>query len=215
MSVTVICIMGVSGSGKTTIATRLVDNYIAKDRNPVFIEGDDLHPPENRQKMSSNIPLTDEDRWPWLKNLRDSIAFHIEASSSNNNIVVCFTCSLLKRSYREYLFLPTSSTTATTSTTSDDNNNNIKKVTKKVILVYLHGSYGAIEERMQRRASTHFMKPEMLQSQFETLQEPSENEMNELSSGDAQQQVEVKLLKFDVGALGVDEICQEVLEKVL
>jgi gluconokinase len=90
---TVLILMGVSGSGKTTIARQL-----ANVLHWPIQEGDDLHPPANVAKMSAGTPLTDEDRWPWLH----AIAAKIETwrVAGNSGIV---TCSALKRAYRDIL----------------------------------------------------------------------------------------------------------------
>ena len=93
MPTVTLVVMGVSGSGKTTVAVRL-----AKRLTWVFAEGDDFHPPANVEKMRSGHPLTDEDRWPWLQALADWIGTR---ESADDNAVL--TCSALKRSYREVL----------------------------------------------------------------------------------------------------------------
>ncbi len=90
---TTIVVMGVSGSGKTTIATG-----IATALGWEFAEGDDFHPPANVDKMRAGIPLDDDDRWPWLRSLAAWIGEHERAG---RNVVV--TCSALKRSYRDLL----------------------------------------------------------------------------------------------------------------
>lgn len=89
----VLIVMGVSGSGKTTIAEAL-DRRLGWP----FQEGDDLHPPANVAKMHAGTPLTDEDRWPWL----DAIAAWIGARLADDGAGVV-TCSALKRSYRDRL----------------------------------------------------------------------------------------------------------------
>ena len=86
-------VMGVSGTGKTTVATELADHYGWQ-----FIEGDSLHPPANIAKMSAGIPLDDDDRWPWLEVLASLLAFH-----HDDGISSVLTCSALKRSYRDAL----------------------------------------------------------------------------------------------------------------
>ena len=89
----VIVVMGVSGSGKSTVGSA-----IAAKLGWEFRDGDDFHPPENRAKMSQGIPLSDSDRWPWL----DAISkFSREAESSHQNAVIA--CSALKESYRTRL----------------------------------------------------------------------------------------------------------------
>ena len=90
---TTIVVMGVSGSGKSTVAATLVDRLGWE-----FAEGDDFHPPANVEKMRSGTPLDDGDRWPWLRSLAAWIG---EREQAGRNVVV--TCSALKRSYRDLL----------------------------------------------------------------------------------------------------------------
>ncbi len=90
---TSIVVMGVSGSGKSTVAEGLVERLGWE-----FAEGDDLHPPANVAKMRSGQPLDDDDRWPWLRRLADWIG---EREQAGRPVVV--TCSALKRSYRDLL----------------------------------------------------------------------------------------------------------------
>jgi gluconokinase len=90
---TTVVVMGVSGSGKSTVAAGLVDRL-----GCAFAEGDDFHPPANVAKMRAGMPLDDDDRWPWLRRLAAWIGEHEQAG---RNAVV--TCSALKRSYRDLL----------------------------------------------------------------------------------------------------------------
>ncbi|MBL8576423.1 MAG: gluconokinase [Mesorhizobium sp.] len=91
----IVVVMGVSGSGKTVIGSRL-----AKALGADFAEGDSFHPPENISRMSAGMPLRDEDRWGWL----DAIAIDIaNADTKGRGLVV--TCSALKRIYRDRLRL--------------------------------------------------------------------------------------------------------------
>jgi gluconokinase len=90
---TTIVVMGVSGSGKSTVAATLVDRLGWE-----FAEGDDFHPPANVEKMRAGHPLDDDDRWPWLRTLAAWIGEHERAGRS-----VVVTCSALKRSYRGLL----------------------------------------------------------------------------------------------------------------
>jgi gluconokinase/6-phosphogluconolactonase len=136
-------IMGVSGSGKTTVAKLLVAKLGWQ-----FQEGDDLHPPENVEKMKSGTPLTDVDRIPWLRR----IAQKIEEWRARG-ISGVLTCSALKRSYRDIII--------------GDR--------PEVRLVYLKGSPDLIRQRLARRHG-HFMPPTLLDSQFATLEEPSPDE---------------------------------------
>ncbi|TKJ35164.1 gluconokinase [Blastococcus sp. CCUG 61487] len=90
---TTIVVMGVSGSGKSTVAAELV----ARLGWP-FAEGDDFHPRANVEKMAAGRPLDDEDRWPWLRSLSAWIGEHEAAGRS-----AVVTCSALKRSFRDVL----------------------------------------------------------------------------------------------------------------
>ena len=109
-----------------------------------FYDADDFHPPENIAKMASGTPLNDLDRAPWLAALHDLIA-----SSLKQNKPGVLACSALKERYRQQLM------------TGNDG----------VQLVYLKGSYDLIWSRMIVRKE-HYMKPHMLQSQFDALEEP-------------------------------------------
>ncbi|ELR98241.1 gluconokinase [Gloeocapsa sp. PCC 73106] len=138
-----ICIIaGVSGSGKSTIG-KLLGQRLGWD----FYDGDDFHPPENIEKISRGIALSDADRQLWLlalKNIINDVLFR------QKNAVIA--CSALKISYRYFL---------------QGNHQNI-------CWIYLKGTYEQILERMKLRQD-HFMKPEMLRSQFDILEEPAIN----------------------------------------
>lgn len=136
-------VMGVAGSGKTTIAEAL-----AGRTGWPFKDGDAFHPPSNVEKMRSGQPLTDEDRWPWLR----AIAAEIDRTSDAGGHIV-LTCSALKRAYRDVL---------------------IGKRTG-VRLIYLKGLRALIHDRLQARRG-HFMPPQLLDSQLATLEEPARDE---------------------------------------
>jgi carbohydrate kinase (thermoresistant glucokinase family) len=140
---TIIVVMGVSGSGKTTIASGL-----ARREGWTLLEGDKFHPPANVKKMASGTPLTDEDRWPWLR----AIAAAIDGTITRGESAVV-ACSALKRAYRDILI----------------------GERKGVFLVYLQGSMDLIGQRMAQRKD-HFMPPALLESQFATLEEPAPEE---------------------------------------
>jgi len=93
MSQRAIFIIGVSGSGKSTVARHLAERLTIQ-----FLEGDDYHPTKNREKMSSGHPLTDEDRWPWLLALAQ--AADAQKMTAGGCVV---SCSALKESYRKYI----------------------------------------------------------------------------------------------------------------
>ncbi len=138
-----IIVMGVSGSGKTTVGRRLADALGGS-----FHDGDDFHPPENVRKMASGQPLTDADRWPWLKAIRS----FIEARTREDDVTV-IACSALKQSYRDVL--------------SGDE--------EDLVWIFLRGDYELIRERMEAR-SDHFFDADLLQSQFDALEAPGEEE---------------------------------------
>ena len=136
-------VMGVSGSGKTTVAVQLSAALGCQ-----FQEGDDLHPPENVEKMHAGTPLTDADRLPWLRKIAEEIDGWRARGESG-----VLTCSALKRSYRDIIIGDRAGVT----------------------LIYLKGSHDLIHRRMAARRA-HFMPVAMLDSQFATLQEPRPDE---------------------------------------
>jgi gluconokinase len=88
-----IVVMGVAGSGKTTLASRLAEKL-----GVPFVEGDCLHPAANVKKMASGIPLIDDDRWPWLEAIGERM--EVERTTGHGVVVAC---SALKRAYRDCL----------------------------------------------------------------------------------------------------------------
>ncbi|MEA2741655.1 MAG: gluconokinase [Acetobacteraceae bacterium] len=140
---TIVVVMGVSGSGKTTIAAGL-----ARKEGWLLLEGDQFHPPANIAKMQAGTPLTDADRWPWLQ----AIAAREDELRANGQSAVV-ACSALKRAYRNILI--------------GDR--------PDALLVYMRGSKALIAERMKARKD-HFMPPALLDSQFDTLEEPGPDE---------------------------------------
>ncbi|TVQ18967.1 MAG: gluconokinase [Leptolyngbya sp. DLM2.Bin15] len=133
--------MGVSGSGKTTIAQRVADGL-----NWEFLDADDVHPAANIDKMQRGQPLDDSDRAPWLATLADILSKRVTQQRP-----IVLACSALKQSYRDRL----------------------QQGCRHVSVVYLKGSYDTIYNRMQQR-SQHFMKADLLASQFAILEEPEE-----------------------------------------
>lgn len=134
-------LMGVAGCGKSTVGAALAE-AIGAD----YLDGDDLHPPANIDKMSKGIPLSDDDRWPWLTRVGEALA------SRNRRTII--GCSALKRAYRDH----------------------IRQIVEgPVAFVHLVGSVEVIEERMKARKG-HFMPPALLASQFAALEPPGLDE---------------------------------------
>jgi gluconokinase len=136
-------VMGVSGSGKSTIAGEL-----AKRLHWTCEDGDRFHPKSNVEKMSAGHPLTDQDRRPWLQAIADEID---RVGSAGEHAVIA--CSALKHAYRSILVHG-----------RDD-----------VRIIYLKGSRDLIARRLKLRKD-HFMPPTLLDSQFNTLEEPGASE---------------------------------------
>ena len=137
----VIVVMGVTGSGKTTVGLLLAQTLGWR-----FHDADDFHPPANKSKMNAGVPLTHEDRWPWLEALRAVIA---QALDDGAGAVV--TCSALKRAYREVL----------------------SGGLTGVQYVHLTGDPRIVAARLASRRG-HFMNPALLDSQIATLELPGD-----------------------------------------
>jgi gluconokinase len=140
---TILVVMGVAGSGKSTVAAA-----VAEAQGWVLLEGDAFHPAANVAKMRAGVPLTDEDRWPWLRAVAERAD---ELEGEGRSAVVA--CSALKRSYRDVLIGGRAGT----------------------LLMYLRGTQPVIAHRMRARKG-HFMPPTLLDSQFATLEEPGAEE---------------------------------------
>jgi gluconokinase len=162
----IIIIFGVSGAGKTVIG-----QLLAQELGWKFYDADDFHSAANLEKMHRGIPLTDEDRQPWLKSLRDLIK---RCLAAGENVVLA--CSALKESYRRYL-----------------------RISAEVKLVYLRGDYELIAAQLRQRRG-HFMNPALLQSQFADLEEPRPGEavVIELGRSPAELVQEIKT-KLEIG----------------
>lgn len=139
----ILVVMGVSGSGKSTIGTQ-----IALQLHWEFEDGDWFHPARNIDKMHAGMPLTDEDRVPWLIAIADFID---QARCAGRHVVVA--CSALKRRYRAVII---------------GNRPDVR-------LIYLKGDIDLISRRITARHE-HFMPPSLLESQFEALEEPGADE---------------------------------------
>jgi gluconokinase len=144
----ILIVMGVSGAGKTRIGEMLAERLSCS-----FTDGDAFHSEANKEKMHRGIPLTDDDRWPWLRTIRAAIE---EKERAGETAVL--TCSSLKRSYRDIL-------------RGSDHN---------VRFVYLKGTFDVLKTRLGAR-SGHFFDPSLLQSQLDTLEVPGPDEAIEVS----------------------------------
>lgn len=138
-----IVVMGVCGCGKSTVGAMLANSLGAS-----FIDGDDLHPRANIEKMQSGIPLNDEDRKPWLERISD-VFFSI--SRRERSCVIA--CSALKKKYRDEI-----------------------RKSGKIIFIHLYGDKDLIMQRMSKR-SGHYMKENMIDSQFATLEFPKDENL--------------------------------------
>ncbi|MBE2894420.1 gluconokinase [Spirabiliibacterium falconis] len=162
MSGYAIILMGVSGTGKSSLGQAVANELTLK-----FIDGDDLHPRANILKMAQGTPLNDADRTPWLERINDA-AFSLIAKNEVGIIV----CSALKKVYRD----------------------RIRQDNDKLCFVYLDGDFDLILARMRARKG-HFMKDDMLKSQFATLEEPSgEDDVLPVSIEGDFEQVKVRLI---------------------
>jgi gluconokinase len=136
-----IVLMGVTGSGKTTIGELLSERLGWR-----FYDADDFHSPENKAKMHAGVPLTDDDRLPWLASLRKLL---VDKEKAGENLILA--CSALRRKFRR----------------------DLSAGVPDVKFVHLKGSQDLIAERLAERKN-HYMNPDLLGSQFDALEEPEE-----------------------------------------
>jgi gluconokinase len=153
--------MGVSGCGKTTIGELLAERLGCD-----FADADSFHSQANKDKMHQGIPLTDDDRWPWLKAIRASI----EEKQADGTPHV-YACSALKRVYRDIL----------------------RDGDTDVTFVYLKGTPELLQERIKTRKG-HFFDPKLLQSQLDTLEPPGSDEAIEVDIALSPEQIVDKVL---------------------
>ena len=133
--------MGAAGAGKTTIGGAL-----AAELGWRFIEGDEYHPPSNVAMMQAGMPLTDEDRAPWLAALAQAVA---RALDRREHVVI--TCSALKARYRLVL----------------------RNAHRNIRFVYLKAHENLLQERLSQRGA-HFFNPALVHSQLAALEEPDD-----------------------------------------
>ncbi|XP_056448115.1 probable gluconokinase isoform X1 [Gadus chalcogrammus] len=157
----IVIIMGVSGCGKSTLGTLLSE----KLGWPLY-EGDDFHPPENIDKMARGEALTDQDRFPWLHKLHQAT---VKARRSSSDAIV--VCSALKRLYRLILLHGRQALTSSSCSEREA----LPPSLPGVYFLFLNGDYELIHQRMVAR-SGHYMRADMLQSQFSALEPPGAEE---------------------------------------
>lgn len=133
----IVVLWGVSGCGKTTIG-----RFLAAQLACEFFDADDFHPPSNIEKMRKGVPLSDEDRWPWLDRIADILRATVVADRR-----AVLACSALRRAYRE----------------------RIKVDDTQIRFIHLKGDFELIAARLASREHA-FMNPKLLQSQFDTLE---------------------------------------------
>lgn len=138
-----IIVMGVCGSGKSTLAKALADHY-----GYIYLDGDNFHSQEARDRMAQGLPLTDAMRLPWVMRLRD---YFCAAADQNQHSTLAF--SGLKRVHRDEL----------------------RKTGLKTIFLFLHSDRNTIQHRVNNRAG-HFMAPSLVTSQFDSLEQPAVDE---------------------------------------
>jgi gluconokinase len=140
----IVVVMGVCGCGKTSVGRQM-----AERKGWDFIEGDDLHPVANKQKMAAGTPLEDADRWPWLDRI---VASAREIDAAGGSVIIA--CSALKRIYRDRL----------------------RRAGPDVRFVFLDGDRELIGARVRNRRD-HFMPEGLLDSQLATLEPPGADEV--------------------------------------
>ena len=140
----ILIVMGVSSSGKS-----VTGKAIARRLHAPFLDGDDFHPPANKEKMRAGTPLVDADRWPWLKSLAE--ALH---GAADHKGVAVGACSALKRAYRDYLRA---------------------QAGEPILFVFLDGTEELITQRAAARVH-EYMPASLVASQFATLEPPADDE---------------------------------------
>jgi len=147
-------VTGPAGCGKSTVA-----EHLAKKLNVPYVEGDSYHTDANVEKMRNGIPLTDADRWDWLTALRDESMKRIASGAEG----VVLTCSALKRKYRDVIRVAA-----------------YYDPSLLIHFIYLDATEEVLLERVTRRQN-HYMGANMVHSQFDILERPSDDERDVVS----------------------------------
>ncbi|GJQ09188.1 hypothetical protein GpartN1_g5222.t1 [Galdieria partita] len=156
MRVVVVFIGGVSGVGKTTVAVECSHKF----GNSCFLDADDFHSVQNKEKMKQGIPLNDSDRKPWLEQLVKVVGERVveyKRQEATNDYVIFCACSVLKLSYRQYL------------------RNSLCRSVDGCIFILLTAKTQVLLQRMQTRPG-HFMPSTLLSSQLEALEQLTDEE---------------------------------------
>jgi gluconokinase len=159
-------LIGVSGSGKTETGKE-----VAKRLGIKFLDADDFHSAANKEKMHRGIPLTDDDRRDWLRNLHEALRRELDAGNS-----CVLACSALKRTYREQL----------------------RNGLEHVYFFYLKVDYEVVAKRLELRKG-HFFARELLDSQFATLEEPGPDEAFVVDENRPLEEVVQQILRYAAG----------------
>jgi len=153
----VIILMGVAGAGKTTVG-----EHLARELHWQFCDADAFHPNENVEKMAQGLPLTEEDRRPWLQGLRSALVEWV-----NKSVNVVLASSLVKQSHRTTV---------------------LEGYEDRVRLVYLRAPRALLRRRLLDRTG-HFAGAELLESQIAALEEPSANAALVLDASDSPEEL--------------------------
>ncbi|KAJ1909362.1 hypothetical protein H4219_006413 [Mycoemilia scoparia] len=147
--ISLLVVMGVSGCGKSSVGLALRDRLMQDNHQVcIYLDADHYHGQENIDKMQRGISLTDADRFPWLVRCQQAVSK--EAEASVNKLTIILACSALKKKYRKVLI---------------DNDK------YSTIFIYLKCSKDEIKQRQAYRIG-HFFNPDLIDSQFSTLEEP-------------------------------------------
>lgn len=186
--------MGVSGSGKTTLSQHLLAHFTSKSTNEsaganaIFLDADTFHPESNIQKMRNGIPLSDQDRFPWLYRIRDTIyAQETEWTQQQNNLArekyIILACSCLKKIYRDVLRDP-----------------GFHLRDSVVRFVYLDVGRDVLVRRLEGREGHFFRGSAMLDSQLSTLEKPDLDDEKDVVwiQNDGDMDVDVDMLMAEI-----------------
>lgn len=170
-SAVALVVMGPAACGKSEVASALSRHYKCE-----YVDADALHPKSNIEKMSNGIPLTDDDRFPWLKTVREQMVTVYRNSIDRvqchdyQNVQVVVACSALKKIYRDIL--------RGNYTGFEDVGSELK-----TYFIFLNCSEDVLTQRINSRQG-HFMKANMLQSQLNALEKPDDGESAVTVDGD-------------------------------